>query len=130
MYGVILILVTLYNHLPFSYESSLWLLPVLLRNDDDPYQLARWESYGFFTDIDSVTWRRHQQYVHTAIHDETIYSNPSDPNDQADIDPVAWLMMNVHPFFTCPNLRRVGGTWRWSQNGFVIHIGSYNNQIV
>jgi hypothetical protein len=24
----------------------------------------------------------------------------------------------------------VGGTWRWSQNGFVIHIGSYNNQIV
>ena len=73
------------------------------------YDWARFESYGFFTDIDDDTWRRHQQRAQTALHIESLYYNQSYPNDQADTNPAAWLMMNVHPFFTCPNLRRVGG---------------------
>ena len=86
----------------FLSVSSLW-------TSDHKYNLEKSQSYGFFTDIDSETWRRHQQQAHYAIKEESIYYNTSYPNDKADTNPAAWLMTNVHPFFTCPNLRRLGG---------------------
>ena len=68
------------------------------------YELAKSESFGFFDDIDDATWRRHQQRART----EPVYYKPTDPNLQAENIPW-WLLFNVDPLFTCPNLRRVGG---------------------
>lgn len=92
---------------------------IIIRRHD--YEWASFESYGFFTDLDRATWRRHQQRVHEAIHVESLYYDPeslyydhhhqnqSDPPQNDDTAAAAWLMLNVHPFFTCPNLRRLGG---------------------
>ena len=62
------------------------------------------ESFGFFDDIDDATWSRHQ---HRA-RNEPIYFLPNRPNAHS-ADPARWLLFNVDPLFTCPNLRRVGG---------------------
>ena len=84
---------------------------IAIRRHD--YEWASFESYGFFTDLDRATWRRHQQRVHEATHVESLYYNhhqdQSDPPLNNDTAAAAWLMQNVHPFFTCPNLRRLGG---------------------
>ena len=68
------------------------------------FELAKKESFGFFDDIDDVTWRRHQQRART----ESLYSDPNNPNINSS-DVARWLLFNVDPIFTCPNLRRVGG---------------------
>jgi hypothetical protein len=74
-------------------------------NDYSRYDLAQFESLGYFDDIDEATWRRHQQRVRW----ESLYYDPSAPNRFAKADPAKWLLVNVDPLFTCPNLRRVGG---------------------
>ena len=68
------------------------------------YELAKTESFGFFDDIDDATWRRHQHRART----EHVYHDPSNPSRHYT-DPARWLLFNVDPLFTCPNLRRVGG---------------------
>lgn len=80
-------------------------LPVF-NNDVSPsiYELAKHESFGFFDNIDNGTWQLHKNRAQR----EPIYYKPSDPNKGADRKPM-WLLMNVDPMFTCPNLRRVGG---------------------
>lgn len=68
-------------------------------------ELARVQSLGFFDDIADVDWQRHQQRART----EQLYL---DPNPETTPDPkrgAQWLMENVDPLFTCPNIRRVGG---------------------
>jgi hypothetical protein len=74
-------------------------------NDYNRYDLAQFESLGYFDDIDEATWQRHQQRVRW----ESLYYDPSAPNRFAKADPAKWLLVNVDPLFTCPNLRRVGG---------------------
>lgn len=68
------------------------------------YDLAKYESFGFFDDIDKRTWQRHKARGQL----EPIYYNTSYPNDGA-ARKALWLLLNVDPMFTCPNLRRVGG---------------------
>ena len=68
------------------------------------YGLAYKESYGFFDDIDEDTWQRHKNRAQLG----QIYEKPENPNDGTSNGPM-WLVSNVEPLFTCPNLRRVGG---------------------
>jgi hypothetical protein len=74
------------------------------RDKDTSYELAKSESFGFFDDIDDATWRQHQQRART----ETVYHQPNNPNMRSN-KAALWLLYNVDPLFTCPNLRRVGG---------------------
>lgn len=127
IYFMIVIVWKLYIHqysLSTGISSSIFSSLLLIQQHND-YELEKLESYGFFTDIDSATWHRHQQHAHSAIYDETISYNRSYPNDQADTNPAAWLMTNVQPFFTCPNLRRLGGhgdgaKWTCDPHRFVL----------
>lgn len=73
--------------------------------DSYKYELAKVESLGYFDDIDETTWKRHQQRVQY----ESLYYEPTAPNRFAKADPAKWLLVNVDPLFSCPNLRRVGG---------------------
>jgi hypothetical protein len=68
------------------------------------YELAKFESLGFFDDIDEDTWKQHQ---HRARNDPTYY-NMKNPNQRSP-NVARWLLNNVDPVFTCPNLRRIGG---------------------
>jgi hypothetical protein len=68
------------------------------------YELAKYESLGFFDDIDDVTWGRHQRRA----RNEPIYFKPERPTQSIE-DPARWLLFNVDPMFACPNIRRVGG---------------------
>ena len=68
------------------------------------YDLAKYESFGFFDDIDSNTWQRHKKRAQS----EAMYYVPKQPNFRFD-HRAWWLLFNVDPMFTCPNLRRVGG---------------------
>jgi hypothetical protein len=68
------------------------------------YELAKIESFGFFDDIDENTWKNHQQRA----RNEPIYFNIANPNLHSS-KWARWLLYNVDPIFTCPNLRRVGG---------------------
>ena len=94
IYFMIVIVWTLYIHhysLSTGISSSIFSSLLLTQQHNDDYELAKLESYGFFTDIDSVTWHRHQQHAHSAIYDETIYYNRSYPNDQADTKHIGQL---------------------------------------
>ena len=73
--------------------------------DSDQFELAKFESLGYFDDIDEMTWNRHQQRV----RQESLYYDPSSPNRFGKADPAKWLLVNVDPLFACPNIRRVGG---------------------
>jgi Methyltransferase domain len=68
------------------------------------YQLAKYESLGFFDDIDNKTWQRHKNRAQS----EPIYFEPLNPNEASD-EMVRWLFHNVDPIFSCPHSRRVGG---------------------
>lgn len=68
------------------------------------YELAKYESFGFFDDIDNITWQRHKNRAQS----EPIYNQPESPNARSG-KMAWWLLANVDPMFTCPNLRRVGG---------------------
>jgi Methyltransferase domain len=68
------------------------------------FELAKYESFGFFDDIDNVTWQRHKMRAQK----ESLYYEPEQPNFRYT-DRAWWLVYNVDPIFTCPNLRRVGG---------------------
>jgi Methyltransferase domain len=68
------------------------------------YELAQIESFGFFDDIDEDTWRNHQYRARY----EPIYYSMENPNKYST-NVAKWLLNNVDPIFTCPNLRRVGG---------------------
>jgi Methyltransferase domain len=67
-------------------------------------QLANYESFGYFDDIDDTTWKRHQDRA----RNEPTYFNPQQPY-QRTTEPALWLLSNVDPMFACPNIRRVGG---------------------
>jgi Methyltransferase domain len=81
--------------LPSSSSSS---------STSSAYDLAQYESFGFFDDIDNLTWQRHQNRARK----EPIYYQPQTPNLKSS-DMAWWLLFNVDPMFTCTNLRRVGG---------------------
>jgi Methyltransferase domain len=68
------------------------------------YELAKHESLGFFDDIDSSTWHLHKNRAQLG----PVYAEPEDPNKGVPTGAI-WLLSNVDPLFTCPNLRRVGG---------------------
>jgi hypothetical protein len=68
------------------------------------YELAKTESLNFFDDVDTTMWERFKKRA----RNEPIYLNPSNPNNGSDSKPL-WLLENVDPIFTCPNLQRVGG---------------------
>jgi Methyltransferase domain len=72
------------------------------------YALARSQSFGYFDDITDAQWQRHQERA----RNEPLYSNPhpSVGNNNVTLAGSAlWLLENVDPLFTCPNVRRVGG---------------------
>jgi Methyltransferase domain len=75
-----------------------------LPSTSSAYDLAQYESFGFFDDIDNLTWQLHQNRARK----EPIYDQPKTPNVKSSDRPW-WLLFNVDPMFTCPNLRRVGG---------------------
>jgi Methyltransferase domain len=68
------------------------------------YELAKYESFGFFDNIDNGTWLLHKDRAQR----EPIYMRPGTPDAGTGNRPL-WLLINVDPMFTCPNLRRVGG---------------------
>jgi Methyltransferase domain len=70
-----------------------------LVSSSSAYDLAKY-------DIDYPTWQRHQHRARK----EPMYSHPDGRNLSVSIADMAfWLMSNVDPMFSCPNLRRVGG---------------------
>jgi Methyltransferase domain len=76
----------------------------LSMDSSSQYELAKYESFGFFDDVDNVTWQRHKKQAQK----ESLYFLPKQPNFRWT-DRAWWLLFNVDPIFTCPNLRRVGG---------------------
>jgi hypothetical protein len=74
-------------------------------SQDKDYYLASEQSFGFFDDIDSTSWKMHQERVRT----EPLFMRPSSPGLRGKQTSENWLMGNVDPVFTCPHLRRVGG---------------------
>lgn len=101
--STLLMLVMMWDFFPVSRESQSG--PVSISPSHDSYYgLAKHESFGFFDDIDYSTWQFHRERA----RGESMYIHPENPSDGLE-NPAIWLMHNVDPIFTCPNLRRVGG---------------------
>lgn len=74
------------------------------KNDDDIYDLAFNDSYGFFADIDKISWRRQKRKANTLSY----FKSKTTPEKGIENLPL-WMLNNVDPMFTCPHIMRVGG---------------------
>lgn len=68
------------------------------------YELAKKDSFGFFTDIDDKHWKRMQK----ASQREVLFRRPKSPEKDSEMGAL-WMLENVDPIFTCLHQRRIGG---------------------
>ncbi|CAB9513511.1 Pfam:DUF672 [Seminavis robusta] len=105
MFGALVIQVVLLDcafSLFFTEEKN-----ELLASSQDPsdFQLASYQSYGFFDDISSEDWKLHQQRFQT--HKD--HMNDRRPDPTSNELPAMYYMSHYDPLFTCPHERRLGG---------------------
>jgi hypothetical protein len=108
IYNELMALLT-YQQSQLSVETLPWMTYTPSRelsstDTSSKYELAKQESFGFFDDIDNVTWQRFKKRAQL----EPLYYVPTQPNFRS-AHRAWWLLFNVDPIFTCPNVRRVGG---------------------
>jgi hypothetical protein len=123
-----------------DHTSSLLTLGSILQptlsTTSSSYEMASRDSFGFFRDIHESDWKRYKQRFHAeSIIGNTEATSNKDPT--ADKDVASWMMFHMDPSFSCPHLRRVGGSkdgrkWicdlhRLGDDCLVYSVGSHGN---